>query len=402
MANYIFDPSGIGQRGVFTHSTLDPKEFEMMEAVVNWNSPERSAEYIRQLYGRSIVFKSPTRECTIEDYVNNRFDGLQLIAAGGNLQCGIRGGEVEVLNGSDEIPIYPADPKNHAAELSDLTEFRFVDKTGQLAVAHRRYVPLNGMDQHEAKSRKLFTQHFYDIVMSGRLKGVNLGIIVPELVAEGKFPDYKDLEGKCLPFQVYRVPLIKRIPGQLIDFYATHSESEFVNYIQEVSRKVGYFLRGLHKDNFVYRDSSSNNMSHLLHGGNSILYVTDLGSMGILDDTDDKQGYFALDTMAFLLSMNYSVRGLMMDRVNESNIPEVAENLRVAIESMTQAFFLGYYQDKINRQDESNRAHTVKKIKNAAILFSYGINQMSAENCFELFKELDKEVNRIWTPKLLI
>ena len=237
MVKYNFIPHK--QSAVITQHELDDGELEMIQAIINWDKPNRFSGNIREMHGRSIVLNSPTRKTTLDDAIDGNYDALQLIGAGGNTVY-VRTG---VLNLGDSVEIHPVDPANHAKELRDNVQLRKVNDNGRFEFYYRDYVPLHGMDKHEADARSIYTRYLDEILQENQIGTRRLGFVVPKLAAEGYFPELRDQKNENLRFQAYRVPKLKRLPSQLWIKYNTTKYKDFVEYANKISYLIGSTLR---------------------------------------------------------------------------------------------------------------------------------------------------------------
>ena len=132
MVVYVFDETVPRQDAVVSSSELDNSELELITSVVNWDSPNKSKDLIFEVSGRSVTFRSPTRKSTLEDLLVGKFDGLQLIGAGGNTFF-VQNGFFAV---PDTVTIYPVDQRNHAVQLRDITQLRRVNEKGEFEFSY--------------------------------------------------------------------------------------------------------------------------------------------------------------------------------------------------------------------------------------------------------------------------
>jgi hypothetical protein len=337
MQDFRFNASGKGQEGKVIEHELDPEELEMILDVVNWKDPDRYKDRIFEVHGRSIIFKSPTKDSDDTDNVWGRFDGLQLIGAGGN-KFKLNGkGKGEYI---DNI-INPVNSKNHADYLSAILELReFDEQTGKLRFSSRPYAPMHGMDKGEAEKRSYYTSFLRNSIEKFYEKGRHPSVIVPKWVLNGVFPELKDDNGDNLRFHVYRVPTKKRTSGQVMQSFLDEGFDMLQNHLSKVSDAFGAVSRGFHESGLAYMDSHVDNMSFLEDKKNYALYTTDLGSMETVEDHPFKDKYFSFDIYMYLSSIK-SMLEMVFDPI-KNNIKGSDSIIEQNLHSSTM-FFLNHY-----------------------------------------------------------
>ncbi|KKQ92472.1 MAG: hypothetical protein UU16_C0031G0013 [Candidatus Woesebacteria bacterium GW2011_GWA2_40_7] len=103
----------------FTFSKLDAEEKEIVDSLVTWSNPERFSGQIKQLHGRSVVIKSPTRHVSDPiDFFMEKYDGIQIFGFGG-ARTMIREGVAEVPS---KIEITQLNESDHSKELAQIQE----------------------------------------------------------------------------------------------------------------------------------------------------------------------------------------------------------------------------------------------------------------------------------------
>ena len=321
---YLFQSDGKGQKGIVTESTLDSSELELILSVVNWNSPNSNIERIFDVAGRSIIFDSPTRQSTGEDYLRGEFDGLQLIGADGCTLFAYATGSVKL---PDELVIQPVNPQNHREELRHILELRDVNEQGTFEYHTRDYAPLHGMDESEARNRKEFTNALGQFEYNFRRDHKRLGFIPPSLAAEGIFPSLLDDDGNQLHFQVYRVPKLARIPQQQSDKYSFSQIEGLSSHLGRTSHLTGITLRNIHEQGIAYMDCHAGNFSLIETGNRYGLYITDLGSMADISKKAHSDNYKGFDLFMYLASIHRTLTSLF----NPSRNPEVYKNQAMEI-----------------------------------------------------------------------
>ena len=215
MLQYSYQDN-VTQPALITSHSLDSKELDLVDSIANWRSPEQWNDYLIDIHGRSLVFKSPTRNSTLEDTTNGIYDSLQIIGAGGSsaiLDQAIEAGKsYGFFKPPKEYLIQPVDDANHSIELDLISQVREFDENGQLVLSDKEYVPLRGMTASEASSRASFTNFIERNLSEGRRMYGAPSILTPHLAAEGILEGKVDDAGQNLSFHVYRVPSSPRIP----------------------------------------------------------------------------------------------------------------------------------------------------------------------------------------------
>lgn len=265
---------------IFTKVDLDPEELALACAITNWDKQAKWTVAVYEVHGRSIVFKSPTRtENRARDSV---FSGIQLIGVGGTpdaLKEGL------MPKSGKPTPVYRVSSVDVSTPLERIFQLHEIDKNGKVQLPQRQYAPRCGMDEKEAVSRKAYTTHFFENVALAREQGQPFPFVVPKLVAEGFYTGMSDPQGKSLRFQAYRVPLIDRLPNQILkEVYANGIERGLLK-LGLASYLFGKTLRILHDSGFAYMDRHLGNVSLIEDGEKTPrLYITDLGSVKEFND----------------------------------------------------------------------------------------------------------------------
>ncbi|MDD9953517.1 MAG: hypothetical protein OXR66_04215 [Candidatus Woesearchaeota archaeon] len=291
------------QQGTITSHSLDAEELRMISAAVNWDSPNDWAEYVYECAGRSVFFRSPTRNATVEDTLRGDFDGLQLIGAGGNFSR-----VQNRISLRESVVVQPVNSENHAHidPLNRIGQLREFAADGSLVLTYRTYMPLHGMDQGEAEKRETYTGILRSIVNAISQQSRNIGFVVPELAAKGILEGHHDDVGNPLPCQVYRVPRTKRFAGQIIQEILDEAHGEPADFnlsFQESQYFMGKALRNFHGLGLAYMDSHPGNFSLLKGTSETKLYLTDLGSISNIGNDPHYDKYRALDVYLFLQPM---------------------------------------------------------------------------------------------------
>lgn len=262
------------QQGVFTDSSLTPVEEAMVSSVLNWDHPEALVPYIEEVFGRSFILRSPDQSSSPEAALLGEYDGLQVLGLGGVVQA-VQGGlrfEKETLH------ISPVDDQNHADELEAILQTSSIDKSGQIQLKTATYAPLHGMTAESAQRRRYHSQQLQGLVDTYRQAGKKPLFVLPQFVAEGQLTNKFDAEGNPLVFQVYRVPLVRRLPNQIIESMYNDSYTTGMAKSVEANYAIGRVLRGLHVCRYVYGDPHLGNMSHIESQLGNTMYITDLGN----------------------------------------------------------------------------------------------------------------------------
>lgn len=314
---------------MITASELDGKELEMVASVANWSNPNRWVNHIFEVQGRNITFRSPTRKVSLEDMLDGRFDGMQIIGAGGDTSSiQVPNMETETYN---EGIIYPPDKRNHAGQLSHLMVEMRVNDRGIIKLKPVEYAPLHGMTSKDAVHRKRFAQEISDIINDFRNRGARLWFFGPKLAAEGYFPDMLDQWHKPLAFHVYRIPTVQRFPIQLIEAHRNGGSVELVTLLYIFSRYVGNVLRTLHSVDIAYIDSHPGNMSLIGPIEREIVYITDFESMRSIANEKFAAVYKAIDLYTYFKRIYDFINEASVGGILETSIPqtptELADNL---------------------------------------------------------------------------
>jgi len=337
----------------------------LVKSVVEWDFPNEWAKNLFAVHGRSIVFKSPTRTGCIDDYLEGRFDGLQLVGVGGSLYY-VRSGMVERPG---ILVIDQPDPKNHAEMLSDITELRDFDNEGKIVFSNRKYVPLRGMDLGEAQNRKRFTAIVRGMVEKFRQENIRLPFVAPEIAAEGYFPKKIDDGNTPLQFQVYRVPIIPRFPSQTTDrFYQGGDVRDMLDLIGFVTHKMGKVLRSFHANDLAYMDSHLGNISLISNNKSDAIYTTDLGSMKEFSNEKFPRRYMGFDAYSFLFSAMKHTEAILnffqsKILVNGAEIEDRKIALLHLANSYIDSFLNGYFRPEIaqNTDESKTLSHRIKR-----------------------------------------
>lgn len=299
MKEFVFSELTAGQKAEFSFSELKLDEQNVVENIVRWNNPNQYKNLLYRTHGRSLILQSPNLGAsTADDNYAGRFNGLQIIGAGGSKNVADR----IIVNKSSGVFLHqgpeiiePVNAANHANELNEILQMKLIDENGELYFWNRPYAPLRGMDAGEASKRKLMTN-----LLSGYS---DLDFRVPKLAAEGYFPDKKDPTGNPLAFQVYRVPLLERYSGQLIQISKAESSKRCADFTAEFSFLAGTTLKTLHNKKLAYLDGHADNMSLIAaKGGKRALYITDLGSVHDFSGEKHPHSYMAFDLIMLLES----------------------------------------------------------------------------------------------------
>lgn len=282
---------------VFTFTALDPQELALACAITNWDKQAQWTAAVHEVHGRSIVFKSPTR--TEERARDSIFSGIQLIGVGGTpnaLKEGL------IPKSGKPTPLYRVSSRDVSKPLERLFQLHEIDENGIVQLPQRQYAPRCGMDEQEADRRKAYTTHFFENVALAREEGKPFPFVVPELVAEGFYTGMSDPQGKPLQFQAYRVPLIDRLPSQIVKEVCTNGTGEGLLYLGFASFLLGKTLRTLHDSGFAYMDGHLGNVSLIEDQENPRLYITDLGSIKEFHDHPFPDRHRGFDLLTHIVS----------------------------------------------------------------------------------------------------
>lgn len=321
------------QHGEFTFSDLGPGEHQLVETIINWDNPGKFSELAYMVHGRSITFVSPDRlGLDPMEAFQGRFRGLQLIGAGGSISA-LRQGVHDIPK---QILVSPVNPANHAEQLSEILQQRTIDEHGNLQFWQRPYSPLHGMDKKEANRREAFTGQLDEFLGSLSEDRSCMPFVVPEYAAGGYFPGMVDEEGIPLQFQVYRVPLVPRLPSQIIRTIQSHGYDDTLVWLADAAATTGSTFRILHAMDLAHMDGHLGNMSFLNDGDEKrTLFITDLGSMEDITNHPFNLRYHGFDVYMFLESM----RGLTEDlahwvernKFSEKDWEDVEEDLMLTV-----------------------------------------------------------------------
>lgn len=333
------------QRGEFTYSGLDPSEMKLVQAVVNWRDAERYNSLFRQIFGRSIIYANPSPLHRIDNVPNSRYAGLQIYGAGGNMSIGLTSGAYTL---SDRIPVDPVNPENHAEQLDAVLQNRGINAEGRMYAWRRPYAPLHGMDKLETDSRKSVTLTLSAYIEHNRQNGIITPFVVPELAAEGIFPDKIDPDGEPLRFQVYRVPLMPRFATQLMQKFEEVDLNGIHTYLSGVGACAGRSLKILHNLGYAYMDCHQGNMSYYKNQGSEALYITDLGSCKYVASESFRDKYFGSDFYIYLFSLNRVLTSLT-ERLVRSKYPGLnpTEQTKRLLHTTTTSLLYGYFAPEI-------------------------------------------------------
>jgi len=134
------------------------------------------------------------------------------------------------------------------------------------------------MTAESAQRRRYHSQQLQGLVDTYRQAGKKPLFVLPQFVAEGQLTNKFDAEGNPLVFQVYRVPLVRRLPNQIIESMYNDSYTAGMAKSVEANYSIGRVLRGLHVCRYVYGDPHLGNMSHIESQLGNTMYITDLGN----------------------------------------------------------------------------------------------------------------------------
>ncbi len=337
MQKYSFSKPGKKQKIQVTSHCLSKNELEAVVALASREAKQDVLDSIFEAAGRGITIKSPDVTCSPTDYQFGRFDGLQVIGAGGNL--------LYVRNGffpfPEEITIAPVDAKNHAGALERIIQQRKIDDTGVMRYFDREYAPLHGMDKKEAQNRAKYTTRVRNVIEGFDTSSQPTTIIAPKLALEGYFPDLKDIYGDNLHFQAYRVPLTPRVNGQFSDLARKPNKEAVDVYFRRLAKLGGKTMRAFHSIGLAYMDGHVGNMA--LVGDDiskSSLYATDLGSM--LDISKEKfaDRYKGFDAFTFLHTCGKLIN-LYLEYVRKDGLAHLES--REGMQDFTYRFLEGYF-----------------------------------------------------------
>lgn len=356
MAEIVFNELVPPQIGEFTFSALDPQELILISDIANWNDPQRYVGSIFQTHGRSIVFRSPSREINDpSEMMLGRYGGLQLIGAGGDPSA-IREG---FFDPRGALRINPVDPIDHSIELKSILQQRAIDKRGQLQMWRRSYAPLHGMDQLEADSRRIMSERVRGYIQPYHDQGQVTIINGPELAAEGVFPEKLDPQGEPLHFQVYRVPLVERFQTQMVHSTLEGGFEVGGLKLHDCSFLMGTLLNNFHELDLAYMNGYIGNLGLIEAGEKRALYITDLGS--IRDFKEETQPikikYRAFDIFMYLESVHrflsyfsdYFGKEGGLDPGQQKML--VADLKSVAAKGLLRGYFASEFKDMKNRGD---------------------------------------------------
>lgn len=354
MPEIIFAENPKGQHGEFTSSALSADEQSLVEAVVNWENFDVCNRRIHTVYGRSIVLASPSRTSLNgdgEDVLRGDYSGLQLIGAGGSKQfiySGIRVCPEQTL-------ISPVDPEDHSKELAEILQLRRINEQGRLEFWYRPYAPLHGMDQRESQARKTYTLQLGDSLAPFHKEGKVTPFVVPSFAAEGFFPELLDPEGNPLRFQVYRVPLEKRLPGQFVEIASKFGLDAAQYILEESARYTGLTLRFFHESGLAYMDGHLGNTSFFATEMGKTLYVTDLGSIMDISNHRFMDRYRGFDLRMYLEStkemINYVAPWCFKNNLTDLSPDQFSGMLFAHVLSM---LVTGYFSPQLRELSDGN------------------------------------------------
>lgn len=333
------------QRGEFTFNSLDPEEKALVLSVVNWDNPSQYSHLFYEAHGRSILFQSPTEQFRPIDTMKGRFRGLQIYGAGGDPDMISEGIRLE-----KPAVIYPINEANHASTLSHLIQSRTLDENGQLKLWIRSYAPMHGMEKNEADRRKVTTRKLRSVSDFLLERGANSPFLVPELAAEGVFPDKKDLNGDTLRFQVYRVPILPRLPNQLMREISTKGLEEGIEFLEYSSAMAGQSLRILHQLNLAYIQGHVGNMTLLSDGDNVRMYLTDLGTIEDFSGHSFPERFKGMDIFVYIVSMEKLLSNLR-EHMAAKGLEEEANSimLQASLQTVTTDLIHGYFEMELEK-----------------------------------------------------
>lgn len=280
--------------------------------------------------------------------MDGKYDGLQLIGAGGSKSL-IKEGLIYL---SDPIEISPVDPANHADLLFKTIQMHDIDEDGKLCLWQRPYAPLHGMDITEAEKRKMRTFQLNIYLEQCKAAGIPTLFTVPALVAEGCFPDKLDPQGVPLRFQVYRVPLAQRFPHQ---FYQTATQEGLEKAFLTTgpfSFLAGMMLKRIHEMKLAYMDGHIGNFSLLSSGEYKTLYIADLGSIQDIAKVRHPLKFKGFDVYTFMETSFrlYSYFGEWLQSQKELNLNE-EKAIEIALELFL--YFMRYFISGYFRPDSA-------------------------------------------------
>lgn len=371
------------QRGVLTESQLTPAEQVLVESVMNWQNVAAVEPHIHEVFGRSFVLKSPDRQNSAVANTQSDFAGLQVIGLGGTMQVVQQGRRQSY----DVLQIEQVKAENHAKQLDGLLETREIDKRGQMVGHDASYAPLHGMTAESAARRKKWTEELRGFEVAYRDAGQIPMMVVPQLAAEGHLENRLDPDGNPLVFQVYRVPLERRMPAQVLEIIQKQGLEKGLSFFQKSSYSVGKMLRSMHMNKVIYGDSHLGNMSLLEHPKVPIVYATDLGAAR---DISNEKGmiqrrYAALDVAVAAASQLELVKAL------SDLLKPVAPLLTV--ENMLPTHFgsliFGYFMPEVSKGLVTNE-QALEVTKKLLALVLGQRNQLFIDNAQALFARFCK------------
>lgn len=391
------------QRAEFTFNGLDPVESTFVSNMVGWRNFDRWASSVYEIHGRSLVFPSPSRNAiSREDETMGRYGGLQIYGAGGSLNAvfGAADGQVEVKHGVTELPdsfaVYPVDPENHAEALEPILQQRKIDDQGQIHMWRRPYSPLFGMDKKEADRRREVTGKIWQEFENSRLQGNRTAVLVPEIAADGFFPDKLDPDGNPLRFQVYRVPLVMRLPNQFGRLTSTAGAEAGLTMLENASFLMGRFLRYLHLSGLAYMDDHIGNVSLLVSKGKSFLYATDLGSCEDIAEHPFKTRYHGFDFYSYIDSiyrlMTSYVPWIYKNGSTGATFEEIdAEFKTGGISGVMQGYYRSEIQSRMSEESSDDKIRTW--IAGLTRQLKTGFETRGTQGFIEFFEGFDASVN---------
>jgi len=379
------------QRGEFTFNGLNSQEHDLVDSIVNWEKPNRFSNLISCVNGRSLLLRNPsTPISTTEQHMNGIYDGLQVIGTGGNLFA--------ASNGCREMPrqleIYPVDPTNHARDLNQTIEMHSIDEEGNLRYWSRFYAPLHGMDSKEAEKRKAMTQRL-KLYLQNYADGCQ-PFCIPELAAEGYYPDKLDLQSQPLYFQVYRVPLIDRVPNQFMNVAIKEGIEKGFFMLTKFSFTTGLVEKVLHDIGLVYMDGHLGNMSFLNTGKSSSLFITDLGSIQDISQEKYPDRYKGFDIYTYMVSFSNLISSFVEFL---AKYEDLSKNSEKAVNSLfnipflvaMSAFWSGYFKSEaISRNGRFSFNEAITASKKEALSLIKAFETLEAQKFIEFFEQFIK------------
>ncbi len=393
-SNIIFNGErNLPQRGVFASSTLTAVEWEIANAVVNWEDPKRFNQDLFDVTGRSLFYRSPDYpNLGLDDMLKRKYSGLQIIGAGGSPR-GLRKGIYSPIG--EKITIYPVNPTNSSADvdLSDILQQRKIDEDGNLVLWRREYSPFYGMDFKESSARKKVTELFNRVADASPPEW-EYPFVTPLLVAEGHFPEKTDDKGLPLQFQVYRVPVQPRFPSQLMNTILNNGRDAALGSLFKFSLLAGKSHRIMHSIYLAYGDNHPNNMSLIEGSKIDAIYMTDLGSCTDFTGSKYPKRYIGLDFLMFMQSNERFFRHLIPYTSEKKITGDEKEEKSVFNATAAWGFTCGYFQEEINRtlpNDFSWRDFSVEAYKETKIILE-GFFKLNYQQFIEFMEKYLSEV----------